>query len=170
MAKVYKAVLVKLRQKKEKDNETIRSVFTPDPFEVEYQPGKIQTPTLPGSFLYAFTDPQVARAYIDDSSNSILSPDAVLRVYSAEADVVPGYPQVYYTEENIEKFWAERWWEFGLGWPHVLQAQPGTVWCRWIMLKDVEWTDGRSLKTKMKPTKPSRMFSKPIYQRQAYRY
>ncbi len=170
MAKVYKAVLVKLRQEKEKDNETIRSVFTPDPYEAEYQLGKTQIPTVPGSFLYAFSDLQVAKTYIGDSKDSILSPTTVLRVYSAEADVAWEHEQVYYTADDIAKFWAERWWEYEAYWPYVLPSIPGTVWCRSIKLKELEWTDGRTLKAPKKPEKRSQPSGRPAYQRQTFRY
>ncbi len=171
MAKVYKAVLVKLRQEKEKDNETLRSVLTPDPYEVEYQLGKTQTPSVPGSFLYAFADPQVAKAYITDSSrDTIMSPYAVLRVYSAEADVAREHPETFYTLNDIERFWAERWWEYEAYWPYVLPCIPGTVWCHSIKLKELEWTDGRTLKAPRKPERKSTSSGKPAYQRQTYRY
>ena len=149
MATVYKAVLVYLRQKDELDNETIRSSCATDPHQVEYVVGDVILPPIEGSFLYAFEDLPSAQKYIGNSKDSILSGDAVLRVYEAEAMVVDAEP--YYTLEDIDKFWAEKWWHFGEGWPYVMPCLPGTVWCSAIRLKDLAATDGRTLKVKKKP-------------------
>jgi hypothetical protein len=126
---VYKAVLVTLRQADERGNEAILSVAAPYPHGIEYVTHKTMLPEVPGSFLYAFSDQQVAQKYIGTHKDSILSQDCVLRVYTAEADVVTEYPQ-YQHRGCRERFGRGRW-DFGI---IALRGYciPGTVWCRSI--------------------------------------
>jgi hypothetical protein len=166
MARVYKAVLVTLRQADERGNEAILSVAAPYPHGIEYVTHKTMLPEVPGSFLYAFSDQQVAQKYIGTHKDSILSQDCVLRVYTAEADVVTEYPQVYSTEDDVERFWSEGWWDFGASWPYVVPCIPGTVWCRSIKLLEVLYTDGRVPKVKVKPQQKQQVRGRS-YQRQS---
>jgi hypothetical protein len=147
MVKVYKVVLARLRDKKDKENQQILSAFTPEDFAVEYLPGQRAYPRLEGSYLYAWEDLQAAKQYVGTAKDTVLSNDAVLRVYEASADVVAA-PEVYHTElPFLDQFWQQQWWLYSEGYPYVLTSEPGTVWCHTIRLEDVVWTDGRSLKT-----------------------
>lgn len=160
MQTVYKVIKASLRQPDEIDNETLRSSSAPDPYDAEYLIGKTILPPIAGSYLYAFDNQADAQRYVGHSKNSILTEAAVLRVYAAEAVVFNGQP--YYTLEDPERFWAEQWWHFYDGWPHVIPCIPGTIWCSSIKLKDLVYTDGRTLKVKRKP-QPA--YAKPGYNR-----
>lgn len=120
-SRVYKVVLAYY-----KDTVLLRSslcVSNPG-WTVYYARNKLNVPTMPGSYLYAFRTEKDATEYMEDSSK-VLTDYAALHLWECQASVVSAVP-CNARGNDYAAFWGNQLFAVDR---MSVNAAPGTVWC-----------------------------------------